>query len=66
MSLEILIKLLYYFYIIIIKSIMNASYKRYWEPNYLQATSLSLIAGAIATAATYPLDFLKTVVQYRG
>lgn len=42
------------------------SYKRYWEPTYLQTTSVSLIAGAIASWATYPAEFLKTVIQFQG
>jgi hypothetical protein len=45
---------------------MNTSYKRYWEPDYLTAISLSLTTGAFATAVTYPLEFIKTVVQYRN
>lgn len=45
---------------------MLASYKRYWEPDYLTAISLSLTTGALATAVTYPLDFAKTVIQYRN
>lgn len=32
----------------------SLSFKRYWEPSYLQATSISLIAGAVSTLITYP------------
>lgn len=42
------------------------SYNRYWEPSLLQATSISLIAGAVASWATYPAEFLKTVMQFQG
>ena len=42
------------------------SYKRYWEPSYLQATSISLIAGAVSSFITYPVEFLKTVIQFQG
>lgn len=45
---------------------LAASYNRYWEPSYLQATSISLIAGTVASFATYPLEFLKTVIQFQG
>ena len=43
-----------------------ASFNRYWEPNYLQATSISLIAGTIASYATYPFEYLKNIIQYQG
>ena len=42
------------------------SYKRYWEPSYLQATSVSLVAGAVASWVTYPAEFAKTVIQYQA
>ena len=42
------------------------SYKRYWEPNYLQATSISLIAATVSTFLTYPMEFLKNVIQLQG
>ena len=45
---------------------LAASYKRYWEPSYLQATGLSLIAGTISSFATYPLEFIKTVIQFQS
>lgn len=45
---------------------LAASYSRYWEPSYLQATGISLIAGTIASFATYPLEFLKTVIQHQA
>lgn len=44
----------------------RASYARYWEPNILQSVGLSLFAGSLATAATYPIDYIKTVIQYRS
>ena len=45
---------------------MNASYKRFWEPSYPFALTLSLATNAIATVATYPLNFVKTVIQFRS
>jgi hypothetical protein len=42
------------------------SFKRYWEPSYLQATSLSLIAGAVSTFITYPAESLKTSIQHQA
>jgi hypothetical protein len=42
------------------------SYKRYWEPTYLQATSISLIAGAVSSFITYPAEFLKTAIQFQA
>lgn len=44
----------------------RATYARYWEPNVLTSVGLSLLAGAAATAVTYPLDYIKTVIQYRS
>lgn len=44
----------------------SLSYKRYWEPSYLESTSVSLIAGAVCSFATYPLEFLKTVIQHQA
>lgn len=44
----------------------KAAYSRYWEPNLFQTLGFSLFAGAVATTITYPLDFLKTVIQYRS
>ena len=43
----------------------RASYARYWEPSLVQTFGLSLLAGTVATAATYPIEFIKTVTQYR-
>jgi hypothetical protein len=45
---------------------MNASYKRFWEPNYPLALTLSLATNALATIVTYPLNFVKTVIQFRS
>jgi hypothetical protein len=45
---------------------LAGSYSRYWEPSYLQATGISLVAGTIASFATYPLEFLKTVIQFQA
>lgn len=45
---------------------MNASYKRFWEPNYPLVLGLSLATNALATAITYPLNFIKTVIQFRS
>lgn len=45
---------------------MNESYKRYWEPSYLTAIGLSLGTGALATSVTYPLEFVKRVIQHRA
>jgi len=42
------------------------SYKRYWEPTYLQTTGLSIVAGAVSSFITYPLEFLKTVIQHQA
>lgn len=44
----------------------RASYSRYWEPNIIQSVGLSLVAGALATSVTYPIDYIKTVIQYRS
>lgn len=44
----------------------RAQYSRYWEPNILQSVGLSLLAGSLATAITYPLDYVKTVIQFRS
>ena len=44
----------------------TAQFKRFWEPSYIQAISLSLFAGAVATAITHPIDFVKTIIQYRA
>lgn len=45
---------------------LAASYKRYWEPSYLEATAVSVIAGTVSSFVTYPLEFLKTVIQFQG
>jgi solute carrier family 25 oxoglutarate transporter 11 len=45
---------------------LAASYSRYWEPSYLQVTGISLIAGTISSFVTYPLEFLKTVIQFQA
>lgn len=45
---------------------MNESYKRYWEPGYLTTLGLSLGVGALATAVTYPLEFVKRIIQFRA
>lgn len=42
------------------------SYKRYWEPSYLQGTAISLIAGAVSSFITYPMEYLKTVIQFQA
>jgi hypothetical protein len=42
------------------------TYKRFWEPSYLQNTTFSLIAGTIASAITYPMEFLKTIIQFQS
>jgi len=44
----------------------RASYARYWEPNMFQSVGLSLFAGSLATAVTYPIDYIKTVCQFRS
>lgn len=44
----------------------KAAYSRYWEPNFIQTLGFSLLAGTVATTVTYPLDFLKTLIQYRS
>ena len=44
----------------------TAQFKRFWEPSYFQAIGLSLFAGAVATAITHPIEYVKTVIQYRG
>lgn len=44
----------------------KASYARYWDPSLIQTFSLSMVAGAIATAATYPMDYIKTIAQFRS
>ncbi len=46
--------------------IMNASYKRYWEPGLGLTMGLSLATGWLVTYVTYPLNFIKTVIQYRN
>ncbi len=43
-----------------------ATYKRFWEPSYIQAISLSLFAGAVATTISHPIEFIKTVIQFRS
>jgi len=43
-----------------------ASYKRYWEPSYSQFLGLSIASGTIASFLTYPLEFIKTVIQHQG
>ena len=43
-----------------------ASYKRFWEPNLVETMTLSMFAGTIATALVHPIEFLKTVVQFRA
>lgn len=45
---------------------MNESYKRYWEPSYLTAIGLSLATGALATTITYPLEYVKRIIQFRA
>lgn len=42
------------------------SYKRYWEPSYIQAISISLSAGVVSSLVTYPMEFLKTVIQFQA
>jgi len=44
----------------------TASFKRFWEPSYLTGLSLSLFAGTIATAITHPIEYVKTIIQYRS
>lgn len=44
----------------------RATYARYWQPNLFVQLGLSTVAGAIATAVTYPIDYIKTVSQYRA
>lgn len=44
----------------------TAQFKRFWEPSYFQAIGLSLFAGAVATAITHPIDFVKTIIQFRA
>lgn len=44
----------------------TAQFKRFWEPSYFQAIGLSLFAGAVATAITHPIDYVKTIIQYRA
>ena len=44
----------------------SLSFKRYWEPSYLQATSISLVAGAVSTFITYPAEFLRTSIQHQA
>ena len=43
-----------------------ASHSRYWEPNLAQVFGVSMLAGTIATAVTYPMEYLKTVIQFRS
>lgn len=45
---------------------MHTSYKRYWEPSTTQTIGSSLVVGAISTALTYPIDFVKTRIQSRA
>ena len=35
--------------------VTRAWYKRYWEPNFVEAVSFSIIAGGIATSITHPI-----------
>lgn len=44
----------------------KAAYSRYWEPSFLQTIGFSLLAGTVATTLTHPLDFIKTIIQYRA
>lgn len=44
----------------------RATYASYWEPSLLVSLGLSTVAGAVATAATYPIDYIKTVAQFRA
>ena len=44
----------------------TASYKRYWEPSYIEALGLSIFAGTVATAISHPFEYLKTIIQFRG
>ncbi len=44
----------------------KASYKRYWEPGFLQTMGLSMLAGTIAVSLTHPIEYIKTVIQYRS
>ena len=44
----------------------RAWYKRYWEPNLLQTVGFSLVAGAVATTITHPIEYIKTVIQFRS
>jgi hypothetical protein len=44
----------------------RAEYSRYYEPNLFLTVGLSLFGGALATAVTYPIDFVKTVIQFRA
>ena len=44
----------------------TASFKRFWEPSYFTTMGLSLFAGTIATAITHPIEYIKTVIQYRS
>ncbi len=45
---------------------MNTSYKRYFETNLPQTMGISLLVGSLATALTYPMEFLKTRIQMRS
>ncbi len=45
---------------------LAASYSRYWEPSYTQSISISLVAGTVSSFLTYPLEFIKTVIQFQG
>lgn len=44
----------------------TAQFKRFWEPSYFQALGLSLFAGTVATAVTHPLEYIKTIIQFRS
>ena len=44
----------------------SASFKLYWEPSYAQYISLSLATGTIASFLTYPLEFIKTIIQFQA
>jgi len=55
-----------YFYKSIINISMNQSFKRYWEPSTAEVLGSSLIVNSVATAITYPLEFVKTRIQIRS
>ena len=44
----------------------TAQFKRFWEPSYIQTLGLSLFAGTVATAITHPLEYIKTIIQFRS